>query len=133
MLCFNCSQDYVPEGHTHHATSVCPKCKEAFDEMKKIREAINTLEKYANLEKFGEDRMLHHRIYSCFSNTVKEQFSITIKKFVKNFALYENSKDFIPAMTRITITIITPAIINFLWFFFKFFHQFFIYSLFIFI
>jgi len=100
MECHNCSQDYVPEGHTQ-STTVCPKCKEAFDEMKKIRGAISTLEKYANLEKFGEDRMLQHRIYTCFSNAVKEQFSLTIKKFIKNFDLYESSKDFIPGKNKI--------------------------------
>jgi len=100
MLCFNCGQEYVPEGHIHH-TSVCPKCKEAFDEMKKIREAINALEKYANLEKFGEDRMLHHRISTCFSNAVKEQFSVTLKKFIKSFGLYDSSEDFIPGKNKL--------------------------------
>lgn len=99
MQCHNCGQEYVPEGHIHH-TSVCPECLKAFDEMKKIREAINTLEKYANLEKFGEDRMLHHRISTCFSNGVKEQFSLTLKKFIKNFALYDSSKDFIPGKNK---------------------------------
>ena len=99
MECHNCGQEYIPEGHIR-PISVCPKCKEAFDEMKKIREAINTLEKYASLEKFGEDRMLHHRIYTCFSNTVKEQFSITIKKFIKNFGLYENAEEFIPGKNK---------------------------------
>ena len=100
MLCFNCDQDYVPEGHTHNTTKVCPKCKAAFDEMKKIREAMNTLEKFANLEKLGEDRMLHHRISTCFSNAVKEQFSLTLKKFIKNFNLYESSEDFIPGKNK---------------------------------
>ena len=99
MLCFNCSQDFVPESHIQD-TKVCPKCKEAFDEMKKIREAIYTLEKYSNLDKFGDDRMLHHRIYTCFSNAVKEQFSLTLKKFIKNFALYENAEDFIPGKNK---------------------------------
>lgn len=99
MECHNCGQDYVPEGHTRQI-HVCPKCKEAFDEMKKIREAINTLEKYANLEKFGNDRMLHHRINTCFSNAVKEQFSLTLKKFIKNFGLYESSEDFIPGENK---------------------------------
>lgn len=101
MLCFNCDQEYVPEGHTHNTTKVCPKCKDAFDEMKKIREAIYTLDKYANLEKFGKDRMLHHRISTCFSNAVKEQFSLTLKKFIKQFALYESSEAFIPGNHKI--------------------------------
>jgi len=99
MQCHNCSHNYIPEGTTHH-TSVCPECLKAFDEMKKIREAISTLEKYANLDKFGEDRMLVHRIYTCFSNGVKEQFSLTLKKFIKQFALYDSSKDFIPGKNK---------------------------------
>ena len=97
MECYNCGQDYVPEDRK---SKVCPECLKAFDEMKKIREAIYTLEKYANLEKFGEDRMLHHRISTCFSNAVKEQFSLTLKKFIKNFALYESSEDFIPGKNK---------------------------------
>ena len=100
MQCHNCGQGYVPESHIQD-TNVCPKCKEAFDEMSKIREAINTLEKYASLERFGEDRMLHHRINTCFSNGVKEQFSLTLKKFIKNFALYDSSKDFIPGKNKV--------------------------------
>ena len=100
MECHNCGQEYIPEGHIR-PISVCPKCKEAFDEMKKIREVINALEKYANLDKFGEDRMLHHRLYTCFSNAVKEQFSLTLKKFVKNFDLYDSSKDFIPGKNKV--------------------------------
>ncbi len=94
MQCVNCSQDYVPEGHTHRTTRVCPECLKAFDEMKEIRKAIITLEKFANLEKLGKDRMLVQRIYTCFSNGVKERFSLTFKKFSKQFALYESSEDF---------------------------------------
>lgn len=101
MQCHNCSQEYVPEGITHHTIRVCPKCNEAFDEMTNIRKAISTLEKYANLEKFGEDRMLVQRIHTCFSNAVKEQFSLTLKKFIKQFALYESSEDFIPGKNKV--------------------------------
>ncbi len=102
MECFNCSQEYVPEDNERliAGSKVCPECKDAFDEMQKIREAIQTLEKYANLEKHGKDRLHHHRIYTCFSNAVKEQFSVTLKKFIKQFDLYESSEDFIPGNNK---------------------------------
>ena len=100
MQCVNCGKLYDPEGHIHHL-KVCPECLKAFDEMKKIREAIYTLDKYANLNKFGEDRMLVQRIHTCFSNGVKERFSLTLKKFIKQFALYESSEDFIPGKNKV--------------------------------
>lgn len=102
MECFNCSQEYVPEDNERliSGSRVCPKCKDAFDEMQKIREAIQTVEKYANLDKHGKDRLRFHRIYTCYSNAVKEQFSVTLKKFIKNFGLYESSEEFIPGPNK---------------------------------
>ncbi len=102
MECFNCSQEYVPENNERliSGSRVCPSCKDAFDEMQKIREALQTLEKYSNLDKHGKDRLRHHRIYTCFSNAVKEQFSVTLKKFIKQFDLYESSEEFIPGNNK---------------------------------
>ncbi|KKL27264.1 hypothetical protein LCGC14_2386960, partial [marine sediment metagenome] len=34
------------------------------------------------------------------SNAVKEQFSVTLKKFIKKFDLYESSEDFIPGNNK---------------------------------
>ncbi|MFX0023758.1 MAG: hypothetical protein ACFE9S_15635 [Candidatus Hermodarchaeota archaeon] len=97
MKCFNCDQEYVQEDNE---SRVCPECLHAFDEMKVIRKAIKTLEKYGNLDKYGKERIHHHRIYTCFSNAVKEQFSLTLKKFIKNFSLYERSEEFIPGTNK---------------------------------